>query len=79
MIRATHFSLKPESSELSPAEIKIYDLAIQGLTRDEIASKACRTRRTVNFHFDNIFRKLGVGTHAKLVARHYMSQQELAA
>ena len=73
MIRTTHFSLKPESSDLSPAELKVYELAIQGLSRDEIASELSRSRKSVTFHFENIFKKLGVSTHAKLVAKHYMS------
>ena len=60
-----------ENGELSKAEQKVYELAVNGLTRNEIANKLFKSTRTIKFHFENIFRKKGVNSHIKLIASHY--------
>jgi DNA-binding CsgD family transcriptional regulator len=52
---------------LSPRERRVALLAVQGLRNDEIAQILCRSRRTVEFQLNSIYRKLDVSSRAQLV------------
>ncbi len=52
---------------LSPRERRVALLAVQGLRNDEIAQTLCRSRRTVEFQLNSIYRKLDVSSRAQLV------------
>lgn len=44
--------------ELTRAEKEVLELLSQGMSDSEIAEETCRTIRTVNFHMENIRKKL---------------------
>ncbi|MFZ5917554.1 MAG: LuxR C-terminal-related transcriptional regulator [Chloroflexota bacterium] len=56
--------------QLTPREIEVVQLLTQGLSNKAIAHSLSISPRTVNFHLDNIYSKMGVGsrTEAALVA-----------
>ena len=54
----------PES--LTPAERRVADRAAAGLTNREIAEALFVTRKAVEWHLANIFRKLDIGSRAEL-------------
>jgi len=51
---------------LSPREIEVLNLLVQGLTNPEIAERLCVSPRTVESHRAGVQRKLGVRTRAEL-------------
>lgn len=51
---------------LTPAELKVVRLTTQGLTYREVASALYISKRTVETHAANIFRKLGISTRREL-------------
>jgi DNA-binding CsgD family transcriptional regulator len=60
---------------LTPHELRIASLVADGQTNAEIAGGFCVTRRTVEFHLTNIYRKLGItrrGQLARELHRHGM-------
>jgi len=59
-----NFTLKP-SIELTTREMEVIQLAAEGLTNKEIAARLFLSARTVNFHLDNIYSKLGVNTRTE--------------
>lgn len=58
------FALKPPI-ELTAREMDVIQFAAEGLTNKEIAIKLTLSARTVNFHLDNIYSKLGVSTRTE--------------
>lgn len=53
--------------DLSEREIEILRLAAKGMSNQEIADKLFLSRRTVQAHLANIFRKMGVGSRTEAV------------
>lgn len=53
---------------LSPAELRILELICEGLTNPQIAERLFLSRRTVQSHLYNIFKKLGVTSRTELAA-----------
>jgi DNA-binding CsgD family transcriptional regulator len=51
---------------LTPHEHRLVTMAINGLTNSEIARQFGVTRRTIEFHFTQIYRKLGIDRRAQL-------------
>jgi DNA-binding CsgD family transcriptional regulator len=58
----------PARSALSAAEIRVTDLAVEGLSNREIADRLYLSPRTVGAHLYTVFRKLGVGGRDELAA-----------
>ncbi|MFB7247382.1 LuxR C-terminal-related transcriptional regulator [Streptomyces populi] len=56
-------------SPLSPSERRIVGLAVQGRTNVQICAELHLSRRTVETHLTNAYRKLGVTRRTQLVAR----------
>jgi DNA-binding NarL/FixJ family response regulator len=63
------FQRKP-AIELTPRELETVQLLAQGLSNKEIAARMSVTPRTINYHLDNIYSKLGVNsrTEAAVIA-----------
>ncbi|GAA2230814.1 hypothetical protein GCM10010232_16500 [Streptomyces amakusaensis] len=57
------------STGLTPAERRITELAVQGLTNDEIGSQLHLARRTVETHLTKAYRKLGITRRTQLAAK----------
>lgn len=55
---------------LTAREREVFELARDGLPGAEIARRLHRSERTVEHHLAAVYRKLGVGTRAELMARH---------
>lgn len=49
-------------SELTPRELEILQLILAGYTNKAIAAEIFISEKTVEFHLDNIYTKLGVRT-----------------
>ncbi len=49
-------------SDLTPRELEILQLVITGKTNKAIANELYISTKTVEFHLENIYRKLGVQT-----------------
>ncbi|HKY53647.1 MAG TPA: helix-turn-helix transcriptional regulator [Anaerolineales bacterium] len=60
-------------SDLTPRELEILQLVIQGKTNKAIANQMYITARTVEFHLDHIYTKIGVRT--RLLAGVWALQQ----
>ena len=61
-------SVEPaQSIELSERETEILKLAAQGLSNQEVADKLFLSRRTIQSHLANIFRKMDVGSRTEAV------------
>ena len=58
------FGLKPEV-ELTPRELEVLQLVAYGLSNKEIAQRLSVSARTVNFHLDNVYSKLGVSSRTE--------------
>ncbi len=56
------------TTQLTHRETEVLDLAIGGLSNDEIATRLAISRRTVEAHMRTLFRKAGVSRRAQLVA-----------
>jgi NarL family two-component system response regulator LiaR len=61
--------------DLTPRELEVLALMVQGLTNPEIADKLVVSRSTVKFHVSSILSKLAVGSRTEAVA--LAVQQEL--
>ncbi|WP_240417872.1 helix-turn-helix transcriptional regulator [Paenibacillus periandrae] len=55
-----------ELSSLTPREIEVVELTIQGLTNNEIAGKLYLSEVTVKKHLSNVFRKLNIKNRSQL-------------
>lgn len=53
--------------KLSPTERRVALLVAKGLRNDEIAEHLCRSRRTIEFQLNSIYRKLGLSRRTQLV------------
>jgi DNA-binding NarL/FixJ family response regulator len=49
-------------SDLTPREKEILRLVLAGWTNKAIGAEICITEKTVEFHLDNIYTKIGVRT-----------------
>ena len=49
-------------SDLTPRELEILQLVLAGNTNKAIAAEMCISEKTVEFHLDNIYTKIGVRT-----------------
>jgi DNA-binding CsgD family transcriptional regulator len=58
-----------DSARLSHRERECLDLAANGMTSADIGVKLGIAERTVNFHFGNVFTKLGVLNRAEAIAQ----------
>jgi DNA-binding CsgD family transcriptional regulator len=52
---------------LSPTERRVALLVLEGLRNDEISQRLCRSRRTIEFQLNSIYRKLDVSSRTHLV------------
>lgn len=52
---------------LTPRELDVLQLVAVGMSNKEVAAKLHVTPRTVNFHLDNIYTRLGVNTRTEAV------------
>lgn len=57
---------------------QIYDLLVIGLDAGEIAERLHMTESGIRHHICKIYFKHNVASHAKLIAKHYLSQQSQA-
>jgi NarL family two-component system response regulator LiaR len=58
---------EPAQPELSEREIEILKLAAKGMSNQDIAGELFLSRRTVQAHLGNIFRKMDVGSRTEAV------------
>jgi len=49
-------------SDLTARELEILQLVLAGYTNKAIAAEMCISEKTVEFHLDNIYTKIGVRT-----------------
>ena len=54
-------------SDLTPRELEILQLALTGKTNRAIAGQISISQRTVEFHLDHIYTKIGVRTRLMAV------------
>ena len=66
-------SLSEKISKLTPAELQITDLIKHGKTTKEIAELLNLSRRTINFHRENIRNKLGLKNQKVNLRSHLMT------
>ena len=62
-----HLVLSATPEELTPRELEVLSLLSDGLSNKEIAQRLDVTPRTVNFHLDNLYSKLGVNSRTEAV------------
>ena len=60
-------------SDLTPRELEILQLVVAGKTNKAIASEIYISEKTVEFHLDHIYKKIGVRT--RLMAGIWALQQ----
>jgi DNA-binding NarL/FixJ family response regulator len=49
-------------SDLTPREIEVLQLVLAGRTNKAIAAEICITEKTVEFHLNKLYSKIGVRT-----------------
>ena len=59
--------------ELTRSQNKIYLLAVEGLSNDEIGSIVNLQEKAVKFHLSNVYLKCKVKNRAQLIVKHYKS------
>lgn len=65
------------ATQLTPREMEVIGLLVEGLSNKEMARQLSVSPRTVNFHLDNIYSKLGVNSRTE--AAIYALQQGWAS
>lgn len=55
-----------ESAGLTPHEYRVAALVVAGNSNDEVADKLSVSRRAIEYHFTNFYRKLGVRRRSQL-------------
>jgi DNA-binding NarL/FixJ family response regulator len=56
-------------AELTPAEVRVVELASQGLSNKAIAQTLFVTVHTIEVHLSHAYRKLGVSSRTQLAGR----------
>ncbi|HYH91322.1 MAG TPA: LuxR C-terminal-related transcriptional regulator [Solirubrobacteraceae bacterium] len=56
-------------ASLTPAEVEVVSLAVDGLTNPEIGARLFMSRSTVKTHLSHVYAKLGVANRTELAAR----------
>lgn len=64
-------------ADLTPRELEILELVLNGFTNRAIAAEISISEKTVEFHLDNIYTKTGART--RLLAGLWAIQQGIAA
>ena len=64
-------------SDLTSREVEILRLVLAGYTNKGIAAETCISEKTVEFHLDNIYTKIGART--RLMAGIWAMQQGMDA
>jgi DNA-binding NarL/FixJ family response regulator len=64
-------------SDLTSREVEVLRLVLAGYTNRGIAAEICISEKTVEFHLDNIYKKIGVRT--RLMAGIWAMQQGIEA
>jgi DNA-binding NarL/FixJ family response regulator len=64
-------------SDLTSREVEILRLVLAGYTNKAIAAETCISEKTVEFHLDNIYTKIGART--RLMAGIWAMQQGMEA
>jgi DNA-binding NarL/FixJ family response regulator len=64
-------------SDLTSREVEVLRLVLAGYTNRAIAAEICISEKTVEFHLDNIYKKIGVRT--RLMAGIWAMQQGIEA
>ena len=64
-------------SVLTPREVEILELVVAGYTNKAIAAQVVISEKTVEFHLDNIYTKIGVRT--RLMAGMWALRQGILA
>lgn len=55
---------------LTPSELRVVELAAEGLANRQVAERLYLSTRTVESHLAHVYRKLGFGTRAELAAQY---------
>ena len=71
--------LRRSPDELTASERRVAELAAEGLTNREVASKAFMSPKTVQANLTRVYRKLGIGSRAELGARMADERRRVAA
>lgn len=64
-------------SDLTNREVEILQLVLAGYTNKAIAAEICISEKTVEFHLDNIYTKVGMRT--RMLAGMWALQQGISA
>ena len=63
-----------ERYNLSPREIEVIELVVQGKSNQEAADKLFVVEKTVKFHLTNVYKKMGIKSRAQLIVKVMMSR-----
>lgn len=66
--RAPHRTAVSGWQSLTPAELRVVDLVVEGLTNPQIGRRLFVSRRTVQTHLAHVFQKLQVASRSELAA-----------
>ncbi|MCS6776967.1 MAG: response regulator transcription factor [Chloroherpetonaceae bacterium] len=61
-------TLEP-NARLTPRELEVLSLIVEGYSSKEVARKLFISKRTVDFHLDNVYGKLGVTNRMQALQR----------
>jgi DNA-binding CsgD family transcriptional regulator len=62
----TELAPEPADVEITPHEFRIAKLVTEGMTNGEISTTLHVSRRTVEFHLTNLYRKLGIARRSQI-------------
>lgn len=57
--------------KLSPAEARVKDLVIQGLSTEAVGVKLGLAKKTIKFHLTHIYKAEGVKSRAELIVKNF--------